>query len=126
MDSFKLKIPTWLSSHDLTNVIFRYVHFGVNLSCLVAKYGHIIPFYARFRDFYSVLYQSLGLKTKYSEKCLLLLPNLFHEFTFRLWIKQCRHRNIRRYVYFGVIPSYLIANLTTYPLVGANGSRALS
>ena len=43
----------------------RYVHFGVDISCLVANLGHLNPFYAHSRVSFLVLYQALGRKTKH-------------------------------------------------------------
>lgn len=65
---------------DLQSILeFNQVRtFRNKSSCLVANSVHIGPFNAQFGGFLPlVLYQTLGRKTKYSRKHLLLLPNLF-------------------------------------------------
>ena len=75
------------SSPSLDHLL--YVHFGVNLFCLVANLGHIAPFYGQFGVSTRVLYQTLGRKTKHSSKHLLSIPNLSQVFAFRPLMKQC-------------------------------------
>ena len=55
----------------------------------IANLGHIPICYPHFGACSPVLCQTLGRKTKYSSRRLLLLPKLFHESVFRPLIKQC-------------------------------------
>ena len=83
----ELQMSIFASCEDLDDAVClsqvcqnlrRYVHFGVNLPCLIATLGHIPPFHAHVGGLRAlVLYQSLGRWTKYSSKILLPLPNLF-------------------------------------------------